>query len=335
MKLKGKGINLQALVESGSYLIFSLLLYRLTASGRYLYYVTPRMKPYLYGLSFLMLLWAVVEARHILTPRYKARLSRTFVLIFPILLLLSPPPPPDGSSMVRNFDHTGFSLSTKTSLADRAGNRDSAGAYGRENGYQDSGGAYSGEAGYQDSEDAYGREDGYQDSEDAYGREDDYRDTENDGEDSGDSEGGSSQEAGGAGQDGSEKNEKISLKGLDEKAKTITIADEDYYAWMVELGTNPDRYKDYTVSAKGFIYRDSEIEKRCNFALVRLSMWCCAADMSPVGFLVDYDGKVTFEKNEWVVVTGSFEVNKDGSLHLKAKSIEAGKKPEEEYIYPF
>lgn len=364
MIFKGKGINLQALVESGCYLIFSLLIYRLTASGRYLNYVTPRMKPFLYGLSLLMLIWAVVEGRHIFTPRYKARLSRTFVLIFPILLLLSPPPPPDGSSMIRSFDDTGFTVAAGAGRSAPGGNQGGDGYVQGGNGYGQGGGGQNGGGQNGGGQNGYGQNGGSQnangqDGDDQNAKNDDgYWEEDGSQDDDGSQDNGESQEdgepqdngeleedgqlqEGGQPQDNGEASnksseiKKIGLKGLNESTKTITIADEDYYAWMVELGTNPAQYKGYTVVVKGFIYRDSEVVKKCDFALVRLSMWCCAADLFPVGFLIDYDEKMKFGKDEWVVVTGTFGVNGDGSLHLNAKSIVAGKKPQEEYIYPF
>ena len=97
-----------------------------------------------------------------------------------------------------------------------------------------------------------------------------------------------------------------------------------------------EKYEGYTVVMKGFVYRDPDIQKKCDFALVRLSMWCCAADLSPIGFLVDSDSEVTFKDDDWVTVTGTFGISEDGeSLILKAQSIEAAEKPEEEYVYPY
>ena len=84
-----------------------------------------------------------------------------------------------------------------------------------------------------------------------------------------------------------EKSQGQGLSGLDAENQIITVADEDYYAWMYELGTSYETYKGYTVILKGFIYKDAGVEKEADFALVRLSMWCCAADLSPVGCLVD------------------------------------------------
>mgnify|MGYP002228975051 FL=1 len=110
MTLRGKGINLQVLTECICYLLFGYLLFQLTFSGGYLNYVTPRMKPYLYGMSALMLLWAVFTGRYLLTPRYRVRLARSFVFIIPILLLAFRPADPGGSSMVRSYESSGFSM---------------------------------------------------------------------------------------------------------------------------------------------------------------------------------------------------------------------------------
>ena len=61
MRLEGRGINLQAGTECICLLLFGYLIFHLTYSGEYLNYVTPRMKPYLYGLSVLMVIWAAAE----------------------------------------------------------------------------------------------------------------------------------------------------------------------------------------------------------------------------------------------------------------------------------
>ena len=260
MTLRGKGINLQVLTECICYLLFGYLLFQLTESGRYLNYVTPRMKPYLYGMSAFMLLWAVLNGRYLLTPQYRVRLGRCLVFMIPILLLAVRPAVPGGSSMVRSYESSDFP--------------------------RDSG------------NDAYTQED--------------------------------------IGQSAGDESPWYDLKGLDEAAKTITIADEDYYTWMYELGNSYEKYEGYTVVIKGFVYRDPEIQEKCDFALVRLSMWCCAADLSPIGFLVNNGGTVDFRDDDWVLVKGIFGISEDGqSLILKAQGIEAAEKPEEEYVYPY
>ena len=132
-----------------------------------------------------------------------------------------------------------------------------------------------------------------------------------------------------------EENPWYDLNGLDEAEKTITIADEDYYTWMYELSNFYEKYEGYTIVMKGFVYRAPDIQKKCDFALVRLSMWCCAADLTPIGFLVDSDSEVTFKDDDWVTVTGTFGISEhEESLILKAQSIEVSRKPEEVYVYP-
>ena len=71
---------------------------------------------------------------------------------------------------------------------------------------------------------------------------------------------------------------------------------------MYELSNFYEKYEGYTIVMKGFVYRAPDIQKKCDFALVRLSMWCCAADLSPIGFLVDSDNEVTFKDDDWVTV---------------------------------
>ena len=137
-------------------------------------------------------------------------------------------------------------------------------------------------------------------------------------------------------QSSGEENPWYDLNGLNEAEKIITIADEDYYTWMYELSNFYEKYEGYTIVMKGFVYRAPDIQKKCDFALVRLSMWCCAADLTPIGFLVDSDSEVTFKDDDWVTVTGTFGISEhEESLILKAQSIEAAGKPEEEYVYPY
>ncbi len=85
MKLRGKGLNIQALTESVCYLVFGILLFRLTVTGAYLSYVTPRMKPYLYGLSPAMVLWAGIGAFRFSALNIKPACITVWFLEFPFL----------------------------------------------------------------------------------------------------------------------------------------------------------------------------------------------------------------------------------------------------------
>ena len=283
MRLRGKGLNLEALTESASYLIFGALLVRLTISGTYLNYVTPRMKPYLYGLSVLMFFWAAVSVRNLFCPRYKSRIKRCMVLILPILLLAVPPSSPTAGAMVKGG--AGISRSTPVDTTQAS------------------------------DEYAYYGQDALEKPEDTLEEEQNYESQE-------------------AQPDNQAKTPSPGLNGLNKDTKTITISDEDFSPWITELSNHPEAYDGYTVTLKGFVYLDLEDKKENEFAVVRLSMWCCSADLAPMGLVAVSNGKLPWEENSWITVTGKLAV-KDGYATLEAEKIEAAEKPSEEYVYPY
>jgi putative membrane protein len=83
-------LNWQALSETLCFLAFAALTLYLTISGAYLSYVTPRMAPYLYLTSFVMLVWAVSGLGRLFHPAHNIRLAHCLVLLIPIVLLLLP-----------------------------------------------------------------------------------------------------------------------------------------------------------------------------------------------------------------------------------------------------
>lgn len=278
MRLRGKGINPGAVLECVSFLIFGLLLFRLTFTGEYLNYVTPRMKPYLYGLSALMMIWAFLVGKHLLRPSYKIRMSRCFTLLIPILILAVPPVTPASGAMIKDYSNIPMASSEADS--------DSYEAY---------------------EEEAIEKPETYEDT-DSNSSSDQFQtfDTQ------------LSQ----------------SLNGLDDQEKTITISDEDFSIWMNELGSNGKAYEGYTVTLKGFIFLDMEERPQQEFALVRLSMWCCSADLSPIGLMVRYDGDLAWKEDDWITVTGKIAIE-DGYPTILAERMEAAEKPAEEYVYPY
>lgn len=287
MRLRGKGLNLEALTESTSYLIFGALLVRLTISGTYLNYVTPRMKPYLYGLSVLMFFWAAVSVRNLFRPRYKSRIKRCMVLILPILLLAVPPSSPAAGAMVKG----GAGIPRSSPVETTQDTTQASDEY-----------AYYGQDTLEKPEDTLEEEQNYESQE--------------------------------AQPDNQAKTPPPGLNGLNKDTKTITISDEDFSPWITELSNHPEAYDGYTVTLKGFVYLDLEDKKENEFAVVRLSMWCCSADLAPMGLVAVSNGKLPWEENSWITVTGKLAV-KDGYATLEAEKIEAAEKPSEEYVYPY
>lgn len=82
--------------------LFSGLLLYLVRSGRYLSYVTPRMKPYFYFSALVMAVWAVQKASGIFWLQYRMRSGHCLVLAVPMVLLFFPYTPLAVSDVVEN-----------------------------------------------------------------------------------------------------------------------------------------------------------------------------------------------------------------------------------------
>lgn len=85
-----KKLNSQAALECGCFTFFAFLLLYLTASGKYLFYVTPKMAPYLYFTSAIMLIWAASRLPLLFRPQHRIRAAHCLVLVVPALFLLLP-----------------------------------------------------------------------------------------------------------------------------------------------------------------------------------------------------------------------------------------------------
>ena len=91
--------NKQALLELVCYLLFAFALFYLVISGDYQRYVTPRMKPYLFFTSVVLVLWARTALEDIPTRRHRFHSMHCLLLVLPMLLLLAPRAPITVSSV--------------------------------------------------------------------------------------------------------------------------------------------------------------------------------------------------------------------------------------------
>ncbi|MBS5788663.1 MAG: TIGR03943 family protein [Clostridioides difficile] len=88
--MKNKELNYQVLIEISCYVVFFIVMLHLVYTGKYLYYVTSKMKPYLLYIMVVMLIWIIFSVRNLYRPQYRKRVNHCFVLILPILLLVLP-----------------------------------------------------------------------------------------------------------------------------------------------------------------------------------------------------------------------------------------------------
>lgn len=107
MQIKVRVINPQILLECLCCCLFSALLVYLAGSGKYLSYITPRMKPYLYFSAIVMGMWALSGIRHLFRPQHRVRSIHCLILAVPILLMLLPHAPLGVSDVTKNYSGGG------------------------------------------------------------------------------------------------------------------------------------------------------------------------------------------------------------------------------------
>jgi putative membrane protein len=90
MKKTNRKFNIQILLEMACCFLFSAMMVYMVLSKQYLYFVTPRMKGYLYFVAAVMLVWGLTGVNRLFEPQHKVRLAHCFVLLLPMALLLLP-----------------------------------------------------------------------------------------------------------------------------------------------------------------------------------------------------------------------------------------------------
>lgn len=111
MQIRIRAFNPQVLLESLCCGFFAGLLVYLIRSEKYLSYVTPRMKPYLYFSAIVMGIWALTGTLRVFQPQYKIRSMHCLVLAVPVIMLFLPHSPLEISDVTENFSR-GSSMAT-------------------------------------------------------------------------------------------------------------------------------------------------------------------------------------------------------------------------------
>ena len=117
----------------------------------------------------------------------------------------------------------------------------------------------------------------------------------------------------------------------------IIMDDDTFSLWLTELYTKLDKWVGTEITAVGSVWKDSELFEPNDFALARMMMTCCAADMQPVGLLAQWSGAQELTDGEWVEITGmlSKKPYKAGfDPYIIVASVKKIDSPGREYIYP-
>lgn len=259
MKRDIKVLNPQVLLEIICQLTFGGTLVYLMAGERYLQYVAPRMKLYLYFTAGLMAVWALTGIGRLFRPKYKIHMAHCFLLVIPTLIAL--------------FCHT----PQNTAVLNTAGEIPQPLINKTE---------------YREEELAVGEQGN-------------------------------------------------TLPGLNLVDKKIIVSDDLFGMWYSELYMNMEVYDGYTIVITGSVLKDSEYDAEDEFAVARLAMTCCIADVAPVGFPCSFSGGAKLTEDSWVTVEGKLMadyIETDGHKYANPR-IEAERVTPadrvEGYVYPY
>lgn len=272
--------NKEAFIEGVSCLLFAFTILYLIFTEKYLLFIRPGMKIYLYFTAVVMIIWSVSCFRRIAIPQYKMHLNQFLVLVVPMIAMFLP-------YTVIKASETTINSQVKTNQSDVQENTPQ----------NDTGTSQSTQQNT---------------ATDMQSNDQQNSQTQND----------------------SSQNHQIKVPdGLDTENKTITILDTDFYAWIVQLNLYPDKYEGYTLHVHGTVYRNDYMEEN-EFAVTRLLMSCCVADLANCGPLCIYDNASELTEDTWVNVTGTYHYDKYEGMQVTVTGIEDAEPAEEEYIYP-
>lgn len=287
-------LNLEAIIEGCLCLAFSGLMFYMAYSGKYLLFVTPRMKPYLYFSAGMLLLWGISRFKRAGRPKYKVHLAKCLVLVIPLLVIF--------------FPYSPMALDTSAQYSNES--KGSSGTKG------------SSESNKEGTE---GRKDIEKDQQGAQG-------TSQQQSDNFDNNGQTQQDLG-------EEKSKSGFKTkapseLDEDNRIITVEHEKFYQWLIELDQHPGKYEGYTIQIHGTILRDEGMNDN-EFALGRMMMSCCVADLSYCKIICEWKGAADLKAERWVDVSGKVYFDEGMNARIKVNEIKDAYPPDEQYVYPF
>ncbi len=285
--------NKEAFLEGICYFLFAGVLFYFAITDKYLLFVTPRIKKYLYFSVLVMVVWGISSFRRLFIPQYQTQLNRLFVLVVPMIAMLLP------------YTVLNASDSTITDMAASVQNT------------------------FPDSTEMGERNSGTENNINSPTPQD------TSSTDTTDQNTASQQQTTdtSSSMQTVSKNENIP-SGLDTVSKTITISDTEFYQWLVQLSYYPKKYEGYTIHIHGTIHREEDMEAN-EFAVTRLLMSCCVADLANCGPLCIWEDAEALTQDAWINVTGTYHYDDYKGMEINVTDIAAAEPSEEQYIYPY
>lgn len=117
----------------------------------------------------------------------------------------------------------------------------------------------------------------------------------------------------------------------------LTLEDEDYGIWYLDIQEHPERYVGKTITYKAQAMTGMKLPRGC-FVPGRNAMTCCAEDIRFFGFLCRYERARALRKGEWITVTAEIrweeaDVYEGEGVVLYAQQVEKAPAPQDPLVY--
>jgi putative membrane protein len=83
----------------------------------------------------------------------------------------------------------------------------------------------------------------------------------------------------------------------------LSESEDNFIAWIERVSENPHAYVGERIVVNGFVYKEEGFEDN-NLVVARLLVNCCVADSMLVGFFVQTEEALSYQKDTWVQVEG-------------------------------
>lgn len=118
----------------------------------------------------------------------------------------------------------------------------------------------------------------------------------------------------------------------------ILLTEDNFLKVTQDIYDNPGLYSGKKITYTGAVMKKKFSGRKDELAVVRMVMVCCAADLSPSGFICRYDRAFELENNSWQTIMGNISIEKseEGNFPLlEILDIKPSEKPDQEYLYPY
>lgn len=121
-----------------------------------------------------------------------------------------------------------------------------------------------------------------------------------------------------------------------EQSEVILVTEDNYLDVMTVLDLYLDRFVGKEIEMIGFVFREPDFEDH-QLVAARFSMTCCTADAGVYGTLVESEEAYQFEEDTWVYVNGTIRKGEYGDYTLPViedSYITEVEEPDTPYVYP-